>query len=1246
MTKRILPVLIAILMVSATLFALVYTSSGDSTYIDLTTITPYNVSVGWGNLTLNKGLDGQSLDMANEDGTTTVYEKGFTAHASSSMSFKIEGLGVSMFTAYAGAEHSTNNQTTTSTSIMFQVYADDELVYETGVLSYNDPAVYIQAPIPAGAKVLKLVTDEVEAATGDHSAWGEPRLYTDPEALKRFNSIELSSEKSAYVKGSTAQLAYAFKDIAGDEVVPDSISFTSSKPDVATVDKNGLITAKAKGTVIFTLTATKDDVTLSQSLPISFMDKVTPQDFVLTSPDGNLTFTVSHTDEGSISYTVSDKSGLTMVNPSFIGVNTEVCNFSNALALENKSEIIEHNDTYTAISGKRSEVKNHYNEQILSFSKDEYFFDVYLRAYDDGFAYNFVIRRADGKEEKIKVIRETGTFSLPEKSSLYAQKCGSLTTRFCYEEPYESYSNTTEKRKTYSCFPMLVRVADDQKAKTDTYMLLNESNLYGDSFAGSLLESMGNCVYQMQFAPETDTGDVVITTSFTSPWRYGIVGSIDEIVESDLTEKLADAPEGDYSWVVPGTTAWMWLSEHFDGQRNEATIREYVDLAAEMGWKYLILDEGWQPGGRGSYNGYFPFFADLVEYAESKGVGFIAWVLKEDLDTPEELDVLNDWAAHGIKGIKADFFDNEDQATIDVYKSIYERCAELKLVVNCHGANKPTGERRTYPNVINREAVNGEEFGSFDMGLAMYWIYTRNVVGPIDITPKLYSTGGHTTGAQMAVNVVFESGMPCMASAPEDYLDFSANSFYKKLPAAWDDTVFLDGGVGLWASIARRTGDNWYASSMTLSARKGLEMDLSFLEDGAQYYAIIYRDTNRRDIAMETKLVTSKDKIAYDLLEHGGFNVKFLKVNDDGKYLPTEIVPEKATIEAIQGIRQTISYTLKGEDILMDTVTFTSSDPEVVSVTSRGMITPIKPGKATITIASAISDKIKTTIEVTVSPSPLKTNDLLKLVNQRGENPVSYILDDVNKIQLSTTFSNIKNDKPGNELVYSLPETDFQVSVCIDDFSTENALSGGVMIHADGQYVAVERAFNNENLIACFGDGVKLDSTKDYAATTKNRPYIVIIKLEGDKMTVKGGFSATNTRTFAELDITDRSNMTIGLYAITTDVDEVQSFTFSNLTVNDTVIPFAISTDPSDDPIVDPSVSTEESEPSEIESESVVSSPESEPQNSTTPSEGGDNEKDDDKKDNTGVVIAVIAVALVVVSVAVVAVVIIKKRKK
>ena len=1189
-------------------------------------------------MAINKGLDGQAIDMQNESGTTTTYEKGLTAHANSEVIYDISNLKATMFTSWVGAEHSTNNSTPTVTSIQFFVYADNALVGESPVLGYYDPAVFIKVPIPAGTKKLKLVTDGCGSNTGDHSSWGTPQLVTDPDALKEFNTMNLSSEKNAYLKGTTVQLQYSFKDIAGDDLVPDSYKFESSNPEVASVDeKTGVVTSKKMGTVRFTLTATKGTITKTQTIVISFMDEVTPQHFSLTSPDGNLIVNVDYTDEGSVSYSVSDKSGQVVVGTSTIGINTEYCDFSNALTYKSKSGVIEHNDSYTTISGKRSEVTNHYNEEILSFTKDAYFFDIYLRAYDEGFAYRFAIRRQDGKEEKLNVVEETGTFKIPAKSSMYAELIDTVNSKFCYESGYSNF-NVNDKKSSFVCFPTLVRLANNEE-KTDKYLLLNESNLYTDSYAGSLLKPVapGSGEYQIYFAPVKD--DVVITTSFTSPWRYGIFGEIGDVVESDLTEKLADATDEDFSWVVPGVTAWMWLSEGYQGQRTEATIRKYIDLAAEMGWKYLILDEGWQPNSSvpgKRYDGYFPYFDELVEYADSKGVGFIAWVLNADLDTPEELDILNEWAAKGIKGIKADFFDNESQETIDNYKRIYERCAELKLVVNCHGANKPTGERRTYPNVFNREAVNGEEYGGFWVDAAMYWAYARNVVGPIDITPRLYPTAsGNTVGVQLACNIIFESGMPCMASGADDYLNFNAKLFYKNLPAAWDDIHFIDGSVGSWVSLARRSGDNWYAASMSVVKKTNLQMKLDFLGEG-KYYAIIYKDADSKTVEVESKLVTSADTLTYDLLARGGYSVKFIKANNDGKYIPSAIVPDKTEINTIVGIRQTLNYKLEGTDILFDTVKFTSSDSEVVSVSQNGDILPLKSGKATITIASLADEKICTKIEINVSASPFVQNNLFTLKAQQNSNALSFVLDDVNKVQLLTSLGSIK-DGDVNELVYNLPKGNFKVKVSIDDYAQNTSVGGGVVIHlGEDKYIAVQRTYTDQYAITCIGQGVKTEEIKDFLAGDKNKPYTVTVELKDGELKVIGGFTDNNTRTFATVKVADSADLSVGLFANTSSDEEVQAYTFSNFTIDDQVVPFAINTDPTpEDPSKEesdqPSVSSKVEEPSD-----------SAPAPASSPDKG---ENDDEPKEfPTGAVVAGVAAVLVIAGIAV-ALVLMKKKK-
>ena len=859
------------------------------TFYDLSRVAPASVKVGWGELHINEGLDGKALDMANAEGGTDVFAHGFTAHASSTLDFDIETLGkAQMFSAYIGAEHSSGNATPTSASMRFLVYADGVKLYESEVFGYNDPAEEIFVVIPRGTKTLTLKTDDCGGNNGDHSAWGDPRILTDPASLDAFREMRVSTGKTVYLTGSEADIETSFFNLAGGQILPDSVTYASSAPEKASVSESGHIVSHAAGTVRFTVTATYKGVTKSETVSVTFMDEIIVQEFSVASPEGKVRVDLLHDDEGRLSYTVTGDGAVPVLEPSFIGFETEQCGFSDALTFVRKSEAKTVDETYAVPSGKASAVRNFYTEQVFTFSKDVYYFDVTVRVYDDGFAYRFAVRRIDGEEETLTVKGETSSFKLPEKSKIYAEFISTLSSSFCYESGY-SAADTASVPSPYVCMPATVDLYKDG-VSTGKYLLLSEADYFSDVYPGSLfVYDMTSKNGQMGVgrAPKVVSGTAVtVDTDFTSPWRFGIYGDLKTLFESDMAEKLSPAPEGDFSWVEPGVTAWMWLSEGYRGQRTESTIREYIDMASEMGWKYLILDEGWQPNSTKPgkvYDGYFDYFEDLIAYAESKGVGFIAWVKYYDLDTPEEREILDEWAEMGIKGIKADFFDSEDTATLEGYRAIYEKCAENHLIVNCHGASKPTGERRTYPNVINREAVNGEEYGGFWLNAGLYWAFARNIVGPVDITPRLYSTAGNTTTAQMAVNVVFESGMPCMASDSQDYLNFSANSFYKNLPAAWDETRLLDGAIGSFVSVARRSGDSWYAASMSYSAKNGLTMDLSFLDDGV-YTAYIYSDGSGSAVNVETKTVTRDDTLTYSVRQKGGYIVKFVKMSDADRF--------------------------------------------------------------------------------------------------------------------------------------------------------------------------------------------------------------------------------------------------------------------------------------------------------------------------------------------------------------------------
>lgn len=603
---------------------------------------------------------------------------------------------------------------------------------------------------------------------------------------------------------------------------------------------------------------------------------------LLRSPLEGVSVSTGLDENGSVYYTVTDSSGLLLLDRSYIGVTTDACDFSQGLAFVRQRPAQMTDEKYANSCGKKKTSRNYYSETVFTYEKDSFWFDVHFRAYENGFAYRFGIRTKDNEETQLAVTAETGSFSIPSKSVITAELISDVSKKFCYETTYseKTVEWLSKIRSKYVCFPALAAIADQNGAPSGKYLLLSEADMVTCPYHGSVLKALGKNVFALHPAPAVSDEPTVITTGFLSPWRFGIYGDAGEIALSDMAENLSPAPQGDYSWVKPGVTAWTWLSEKRRGQNNPKVIRKYIDLSAEMGWDYLILDEGWQPKSYAKgrvYEGYYDWFDEIVQYAESKGVGLIVWIKYADLDTPEEREALREYASKGIKGIKADFFDSEDQTTMSDLNEIYKMCAECHLIVNCHGAGKPTGERRTYPHVINREAVKGEEYGKGFVNEAVIWAYTRNVVGPVDLTPRVYpksKTG--TLGLQLACCVLLDCGLPCMAGSADDYRSFNGASFYRELPAVWDDTVFLSGDVGDSVTMARRSGETWYAATVTKAAKKGVSMPLQFLGEG-EYQAEIYSDATRKKLKISTQTVTKDDVLSYSLLPESGYVVRFTK---------------------------------------------------------------------------------------------------------------------------------------------------------------------------------------------------------------------------------------------------------------------------------------------------------------------------------------------------------------------------------
>jgi hypothetical protein len=337
---------------------------------------------------------------------------------------------------------------------------------------------------------------------------------------------------------------------------------------------------------------------------------------------------------------------------------------------------------------------------------------------------------------------------------------------------------------------------------------------------------------------------------WNSPWRVLIVGTLSEIVQSTLVQTLAAPAAFDGGWVRPGRASWSWLSDH-DSSQDAAKLTDFVDLAAEMGWEYSLVDANWNRIPEEQ-------FSRLLSHAAEKNVGLFLWYNSggsNNAVTEAPRNLMADRALRraefarisrlGIRGVKVDFWHSDKQFMMQRYLDLLADAADFKLLVNFHGSTIPRGWERTYPNLMTMEAVRGHEFYTFkskpDYGeLApsqnALVPFMRNVVGPMDSTPVVFvpkliarlTTMGH----EAALGVVYESGIQHFSDATKAYraLPSDWKTYLSTLPTAWDETRLLDGYPGQYAVLARRKGDRWWVGAINGSAQpRNLVLDLSFI---------------------------------------------------------------------------------------------------------------------------------------------------------------------------------------------------------------------------------------------------------------------------------------------------------------------------------------------------------------------------------------------------------------------------------
>ena len=574
--------------------------------------------------------------------------------------------------------------------------------------------------------------------------------------------------------------------------------------------------------------------------------------------------TVSHPDE-DISVTIDFPEperalevlydGDTVVDPSPIGISTPGGEFPEEYELHDRRTDTVTDDVRTA-RGKRRVHEHRAREAVFEFrSGVGQTVEFQLRITHDGVSYRYRIEQ-DGDVHLFGSRPEFGAdrsgVRLPEAANAWL---------FEYAVDHESIGRHYSAHRADGEFTMPGLFEVD-----DTFVLVTEAGVDGDYAASRLATTEASMQYDFTIARSTVNVDCPTAT----PWRVLIVGDIETVGASSLVAQLVGESEidPDAEWIDPGRVAWSWWSD--GGSPREYEIqREYVEYAAERGWEYVLVDVGWSE----------EWLPDLVEYAEEMGVGVFIWTHWTKLNRADDRTRrLDRWAEWGVDGVKIDFMDNDDQGRHQFYDEIAEAAAERELMLNFHGSLVPTGLSSRWPNIMTYEGVMGaEHYGVKGMPPEhnVVLAFTRNVVGPMDYTPVTFSTGNRSTteGHELALSVVFESGLQHLADSREAYAQRpNAEWFLERVAAAWDETVVLGGRPGSEATVARRAGTDWFVGSITAGAARTVTVDLSFLDEARE--AVLLRDGSDGDsLVRETVDLVPGKGLSVAVPANGGFSV-------------------------------------------------------------------------------------------------------------------------------------------------------------------------------------------------------------------------------------------------------------------------------------------------------------------------------------------------------------------------------------
>ncbi|OFX32170.1 MAG: hypothetical protein A2W92_11860 [Bacteroidetes bacterium GWA2_42_15] len=625
------------------------------------------------------------------------------------------------------------------------------------------------------------------------------------------------------------------------------------------------------------------------------------KDYTVQSPNGNTKVTVSVTDgikwssiyAGTSIFTNNEIS--VVLSDKVLGAVPKVVS-----AKESSNATVE----TTVVGIKSKQIKNEYNELNLKFKGD---YSVVFRVFNEGIAYRFETRM----KNQITVVDEkadlnfAGSFSalFPEEESFISHN-----ERSYLDEPVAGIGSGR-----FCSLPALVKASNNIKigiTEADLYdypcLFLEGTgkNSFVSKFPKAVLEAVPSKNGADRDQNIVKEADYIALTEGTRnfPWRGFMLSKNDaKLIENQMVYLLSRPGSiGNTAWIKPGQVAWDWWNDNnihgvdFKSGLNTDTYKYYIDFAADYGLEYIILDEGWSVTTTNLLKPNNELnLEELVSYAKSKNVGVVLWLLWGPLDREMET-ILDQFKAWGVKGIKVDFMQRCDQYMVNFYERAARECAKRELLIDYHGAFKPSGMLRAYPNIVNHEGLKGMENNKWSKLITpahdVTLPFTRMLAGPMDFTPgamlnaqeKDYSISWSnpmsqgTRCHQVAMYVVYEAPLQMLSDNPSNLRkEDETVKFISKIPTVWDETIGLDGKVGEYIAVARKKDNKWYIGAMTNWDERELEIDLSFLGEGTYQLEIMQDGVNANKSAHDYKKLSveksSGSKLKIQMAKGGGW---------------------------------------------------------------------------------------------------------------------------------------------------------------------------------------------------------------------------------------------------------------------------------------------------------------------------------------------------------------------------------------